>query len=262
MDLGLKGKVAIVTGSSSGLGFAAARLFALEGADVVVCSRTERIEAAAETIRSSTSARVLSVRADLTRPEEVGQLVSRALESLGRIDILVANAGGPAAGSFLSLTPDDWTRAFHTTLMSTVLLCYAVVPHMLNLGGGSIVASQSFTVKQPADRLVLSNSLRLAVIGLVKSLANELGPKGIRVNSINPGWTRTERAEQLIADRARANRTSPDVEQAKITAEIPVGRLGIPEEYAQAVVWLASPAASYVHGHALMVDGGIVKASL
>ena len=153
MNLGLKGKAVIVTGSSSGLGYAAAALFASEEANLVICSRTERIESAAEKIRSSTSAQVLAVQADLGRAEEVAGLISRALEAFGRIDILVANTGGPPGGSFLSFTPDDWTRAFGTTLMTMVHLCYAVVPHMLSQGGGSIVASQSFTVKQPAERL-------------------------------------------------------------------------------------------------------------
>jgi 3-oxoacyl-[acyl-carrier protein] reductase len=244
------------------LGFAAAQCFAAEGADVVICSRTAGIDKAAELIRSASSARVLAVRADLTRQDDIERLVHRVLEAFGRIDILVANSGGPPAGTFLSLSPDDWVQAFHSTLLSTVLLCRSVVPPMLDKGGGSIVASQSFTVKQPADRLILSNSLRPAVIGLVKSLANELGPKGIRVNSINPGWTRTERAEALIADRARAGGTSLEAEEAKINSQIPLGRLASPEEYARAVVWLASPAASYVNGHALIVDGGIVKALL
>lgn len=146
--------------------------------------------------------------------------------------------------------------------MSAVRLCYAVIPHMLERGEGSIVATQSYSVKQPIDHLILSNSIRLAVIGLMKSLANELGPKGIRVNSINPAWTWTERVHELMTDRANRNQTSIDEEISRVTAELPLGRMGTVEEYGRAVVWLASPAASFIHGHALMFDGGAIKAAL
>jgi 3-oxoacyl-[acyl-carrier protein] reductase len=146
--------------------------------------------------------------------------------------------------------------------MSTVYLSYALVPHMLERGAGSLVATQSFTVKQPLDNLILSNSLRMAVIGLMKSLANELGPKGIRVNSINPGWTWTERVEQLMTDRAERNRTSVAEETAFITGDIPLRRMGTAEEFGRAVAWLVSPAASFIHGHALIIDGGTVRAAI
>jgi 3-oxoacyl-[acyl-carrier protein] reductase len=262
MDLGLKDKVALVTAASRGLGKATAREFAREGARVAMCARSERIESAAQEIAGETGARVLPLRADLAKPADIDSLVAATLNDFGRIDILFVNAGGPSPGVFLSFKPEDWEAAANLTLMSTVRLCYAVVPHMLEQGAGSIVASQSYLVKQPLDNLVLSNSLRLAVIGLVKSLANELGPKGIRVNSINPGWTLTERVEQLVADRAARNNTSPEQEAAKITSEIPLGRMGSVEEFARAAVWLASPAAAFIHGHALMVDGGIVKTAL
>jgi 3-oxoacyl-[acyl-carrier protein] reductase len=146
--------------------------------------------------------------------------------------------------------------------MSAVRLCYAVVPHMLGQGGGSILATQSYSVKQPIDNLILSNSIRLAVIGMVKSLANELGPKGIRVNSINPAWTWTERVEQLMADRAMRNQSDIEAEAAKVTEAVPLGRMGTVKEFAQAAVWLASPAAAFIHGHALMFDGGAVKTAI
>jgi 3-oxoacyl-[acyl-carrier protein] reductase len=133
---------------------------------------------------------------------------------------------------------------------------------MLEIGGGSIVTTQSYSVKQPIDNLILSNSIRLEVIGLSKSLANELGPKGIRVNSINPAWTWTERVEQLMADRAMRNNSDIEAESAKVTNAVPLGRMGTVKEFAQAAVWLASPAASFIHGHALMFDGGAVKAAL
>lgn len=262
MDLQLKGKVAMVTAASRGLGKATARGFAREGAHVTMCARSELIDAAAKEIREETGARVLAFQADVTKQADINRVVEGTLKEFGRIDILFANAGGPKPGVFLSLKPEDWEDATDLTLMSTVRLCYSVVPHMLEQGEGSIVSSQSYLVKQPLDNLILSNSLRLAVIGLIKSLANELGPKGIRINSINPAWTWTERVEQLMADRASRAGTTPEDETAKITSDIPLGRMGTVEEFAKAAVWLASPAASFVHGHALMIDGGVVKSAL
>lgn len=262
MDLGLKDKVALVTAASKGLGKATAREFAREGAQVAICARSELVESTAREIAQETGARVLPLRADLTQPAETEALVAATLKEFGRIDILFVNAGGPKPGGFLSLEPDDWETAANLTLMSAVRLCYAVVPHMLQQGEGSIVTTQSYSVKQPIDNLILSNSLRLAVIGLMKSMANELGPKGIRVNSINPAWTWTERVEQLMADRAERAGTSPEAEAAKVTSDVPLGRMGTVEEFARAAVWLASPAASFIHGHALMFDGGASKAAL
>ncbi len=212
--------------------------------------------------REFTGATVHALRADVTRKDDVDRMVASALERLGQIDILIVNAGGPPPGSFLDLAVQHWETAVQLTLMSAVYLCYAVVPHMIERGEGSIVATQSISVRQPLDNLILSNSLRMAVIGLMKSLANELGPKGIRVNSINPGWTRTERVDQLLADREARNKTSQTEEAARITRSIPLGRMGTVEEYGRAVAWLASPAAAYIHGHALSFDGGAVQATL
>lgn len=149
--------------------------------------------------------------------------------------------------------------------MSAVRLCYAALPHLLKNAGpqrGSIVAITSLSVKQPVDNLLLSNSLRMAVIGMLKTLATELGPQGIRVNAIAPGWTETERVVELMQGRAQVNGTTPEDEMRKITAAIPFGRMGRPDEFADALVWLASPRASYVHGIVLPVDGGAIKASL
>ncbi|GAB4454252.1 MAG: SDR family oxidoreductase [Anaerolineales bacterium] len=262
MELGLTDKVVLVTAASKGLGRAAAREFAREGAKVVMCARSEQVEAAAREISQESGASVVAVRGDVTHPADIENVVAATLQNFSRIDILFINAGGPKPGNFLSLTPADWEAAFQLTVMSAVRLCYAVVPHMLQQGAGSIVATQSYTVKQPLDNLILSNSLRLAVIGLTKSLANELGPKGIRVNSINPAWTWTERVEQLMADRAARSGSTPEAEAAKVVSDVPLGRMGTVEEFARAAVWLASPAASFIHGHALMFDGGAVKAAL
>jgi 3-oxoacyl-[acyl-carrier protein] reductase len=262
MDLGLKDKVALVTAASKGLGKAVAREFALEGAQVVMCSRSDLVNKAAEELRKETGANPLALRVDVTKQAEIDAMLGSALTRFGKLDILFINAGGPKPGDFLSLTPEDWEAAVNLTLMSAVRLCYAVVPPMLEQGSGSIVTTQSYSVKQPISNLILSNSIRMAVIGLMKSLANELGPKGIRVNSINPAWTWTERVEQLMADRALRNKTSLEMEAAKVTSEVPLGRMGTVKEFAQAAVWLASPAASFIHGHALMFDGGAVKAPL
>jgi len=262
MDLGLKNKVVLVTAASKGLGKAAAREFAREGAQVAICARSELVEVAAREIREETGAQVLAIQADVTKQADIDKVVEATLKEFGKIDILFVNAGGPKPGNFLSLKPEDWEAAANLTLMSAVRLCYAVVPHMLEQGEGSILTTQSYSVKQPIDNLILSNSLRLAVIGLMKSMANELGPKGIRINSINPAWTWTERVDQLMSDRATRAGTSPQAEAAKVTSDVPLGRMGTVEEFARAAVWLASPAASFIHGHALMFDGGAVKAAL
>lgn len=262
MDLGLTGKAVLVTAASKGLGKAAAMEFARNGARLALCARSEAVDEAADEIRRATGATVHALRADVSRQDEVDRLAASALERLGQIDILILNAGGPPPGSFLELGPQDWEAATRLTLWSAVYLCYAVVPHMIERGHGSIVATQSISVRQPLDNLILSNALRLAVIGLMKSLANELGPKGIRVNSINPGWTRTGRVDQLLSSRAARNRTSAEEEEARITRGIPLGRMGTVEEYGRAVAWLASPAASYIHGHALSFDGGAIQATV
>ncbi len=262
MDLGLNGKTALVTAASRGLGKAAAAALAGEGARMAVCSRTEEIFTAASQIEAQSGTEVLGIQADLTKPADIRQLVSTAIDRFSRIDILVINAGGPPPGSFLELNVSDWHAAIDLTLMSAIHLCYAVVPHMKKAGSGSIVASQSFTVKQPLDNLVLSNALRMAVIGLMKSLANELGPDGIRVNSINPSWTETERVTQILSHNAASSGTSIETQKELLTASIPLGRAGTTEEYGRTVAWLASPAASFIHGHALMFDGGQVRAAL
>lgn len=262
MDLGLEGKVAMVAAASRGLGRAAAETFAREGCQVSICSRTEDIRETARAIESSTGRAVLAVQADVSKADDVKRFTSQTLDRFGQIDILVINAGGPPPGGFLDLDAQAWRDAIDLTLMSAVHMLYEVVPHMIERGSGSIVTTQSYSVKQPIQNLILSNSLRLGVIGLMKSLADELGPRGIRVNSINPAWTTTERVEQLMADRAERNSTSVEVELSKVTENVPLGRPGTVEEFGKAIAWLASPAASFIHGHALMFDGGAVKAPL
>jgi 3-oxoacyl-[acyl-carrier protein] reductase len=262
MDLGLTDQVALVTAASKGLGKAAALAFSQEGAKVAICARSDELDRTAEEIRSKTGGEVLSVKTDVTKREEIENLVQRTLDEYQRIDILIVNAGGPPPGNFQDLTPGDWRAAIDLTIMSAVDMCYTVVPHMLEQGSGSIVTTQSVSVKQPIDNLILSNSLRLAVIGLMKSMANEFGSKGIRVNSINPSYTYTERVQQLLEDRAARNNISVEEQAAKASAIIPLGRMATVEEYGKAIVWLASPAASFIHGHALMFDGGTAQSPL
>ncbi len=260
MNLGLQDRVALVTAASRGLGRAVALELAREGARVAICARQEGpLEEAAVAIRRDTGAEVIAVPADVTDPQGVERVVEATLSRFGRIDILVTNAGGPPPGRFLDFTPADWEAAVQLTLMSVVRLCYAVVPSMRARKSGSIVAMTSVSVKQPLPNLILSNSLRMAVVGMVKTLADELAPDGIRVNAVCPGWTKTERVEQLLRDRAARNGTSVEEEEAKITAAIPLGRMATPEEFARAVAFLASPAASYITGISLLVDGGLYR---
>ncbi len=260
MDLGLDSKIALVTASSRGLGRAVALRLAQEGAHVAICARgRDALRETADDIRRVTGQRVLTIPADVSRPETADQLVQATLETFGRLDILITNAGGPPPGQFLDFTPQDWEEAAQLTLMSAVRLCYAAAPVMKEQGRGSILAMTSITVKQPLPNLILSNSLRLGVTGLIKTLADELAPFGIRANAICPGWTRTARVEQLLEDRAQRSGTTPEDEAANIAADIPLGRMGTPEEFAAAVAFLVSDAASFINGVSLSVDGGMAR---
>ncbi|MDY0297631.1 MAG: SDR family oxidoreductase [Acidobacteriota bacterium] len=256
MDLQLRDQVALVTAASRGLGFAVADTLAAEGARVVMASRSDAIKTAAERIAHGKIHPPVALQADLSKRQDIDHLVQKTLEHYGHIDILFINAGGPDPGNFSQIDVNQWEAGMNLTIMSAVLLCRAVVPVMLRQQRGSIVASQSMSVKQPVENLTLSNALRPAVVGLMKSLADELGPSGIRVNTIHPGWTRTERVDQLVKNRCRTNGTTEAEEMEKITRAIPLGRIGTPEEFACAAAWLASPAAAFIHGQALVIDGG------
>lgn len=262
MDLALKDQVALLTGASRGLGRAAAEAMAHEGAKVAVVSRTPDVVRAADEIRQATGAETLGIQADLTHPDDIGRLLEETLDRFGHVDILFFNIRGPKPGAFLELSAEDWEAGVDLVIMSAVRLLYAVIPHMIERGAGSIIANESFTVKQPVDNLILSNALRLSVIGLVKSLSTELGPKGIRINSINPSWTMTGRVVELLKDRARREGISVDEATRRITASSPLGRMGTVEEYGRMAAWLASPAAAYLSGQAFFFDGGFVQAPL
>ncbi len=259
MDLGLNGSVALVTAASKGLGRAMALQLAQEGARVIICARhADALNRTRDEIVER-GGEVLALPVDLTAPQAASLLVEAAMERWGRLDILIGNAGGPPPGGFLRLQESDWEQAFQLTMMSFVRLCYAAIPALKQSANGSILAFTSISVKQPLPNLALSNSLRLGVTGLVKTLADELAPWHIRVNAICPGWTRTDRVEQLLNDRAQQNHTTVEAEAARITADIPLGRMGTPDEFARAAVFLASPAASYITGISLVVDGGMYR---
>lgn len=263
MDLMLKGKIALVTASSQGLGYAAARALAQEGANIVLCARRAApLNAAAVRLAAETGVEVLPVVADVSSENDIEVLVTQTLKRFKRVDALFLNAGGPPTGHFMSLTPRDWEEAIQLTIQGVVHLMYAVAPVMQRQGGGSILANTSVTVRHPLDNLILSNSLRLAVVGLVKSLSIEMGPDNVRVNAIAPGWTRTERLEEILRARVEQNGTTPEVEAAAIIGDVPLRRMADPMEFGRAAAFLLSPAASYITGVTLLVDGGMARAML
>jgi len=260
MDLGLKDKRAFVAASSRGLGFAAALTLAREGCKVVVNSReTENARAAAERITNETGLLSFGMVGDVGDFSAAENLIQSTVDVLGGLDILITNAGGPPSGSFEIFDDETWQKAVDTSFLSHFRLIRAALPHLRKSDSPSVLTMTSYTVKQPVPYLVLSNSIRAATVGLTKSLALELGKENIRFNSIMPGWTETERVVNLMADRAKTNNSTIEEERSKQTAEIPLGRLGNPQEFANAAVFLVSPAASYIHGVTLAVDGGIIK---
>jgi len=257
MDLQLRGKVALVTAASKGLGKATAWQFAREGAKVVICARSEVVEKAAAEIANDTGAEVVAVRADVTQPADIERVINTTVETFGGLDILVTNAGGPPAGTFDDTDLPAWESAVHLNLLSAVSLVKYALPHLRKSTAPAILTITSTSTKQPVKNLVLSNSIRLAVIGLTKTLSQELGQDQIRVNSILPGWTYTERVEELIDARIAKTGQTKEAEIASINAAVPLGRMGKPEEFANVAVFLCSPAASFVNGVMLQVDGGL-----
>ena len=260
MDLGLKGQGVMVAASSQGIGLATAEAFAREGAQVAMCARTEKtlLEAAGR-IRGQTGAEVYAEPVDVTDSSAVQRFAEQVAKRFGRIDVCVANAGGPPAKNFLSITADEWRKAVDLNLMSTVHLARAVIPYMQRHRWGRIIAITSISVKQPIADLVLSNSVRAAVVGLVKSLSNEFGKDGILVNNVAPGYTATERLQELAQVRALAAGRGQQEIYDSWAAETPVKRLGDPREIADVIVWLASERASYVTGQTILADGGIYR---
>jgi 3-oxoacyl-[acyl-carrier protein] reductase len=260
MDLGLKDRVAIVAASSQGLGKAVALGLAQEGARLAICARTElTLNATAEEIRKATGAQVLALAVDVTVYEQVRRFVAETVERYGRVDICVANAGGPPAKPFAETTVEDWRAGVDLNLMSTLYFGREVLPLMQKQKWGRLITITSVAVKQPVDGLILSNSVRSAVSGLVKSLSNEYGKDNVLVTNVCPGYTQTARLEQLAGKLAAAEGIGPEQIRARWAAQVPLRRLGQPEEFANLVVFLASERASYLTGVSIAVDGGLVK---
>jgi 3-oxoacyl-[acyl-carrier protein] reductase len=263
MNLGLEGKVALVAAASRGLGRAVAEELAAEGASLVLCARAaESLTEAGEQIERTTGAAVLGVAGDVSSSADVSRIVASALERFGRVDILVTNAGGPPAGTFESLSAEDWEAATRLTLTSVLNLTRAVLPGMRERRWGRILNVTSIAVKQPVENLMLSNSLRAAVTGFARTLANEVAADGITVNNLLPGYTRTERVEELARGAAAREGVSEAEARARWESEIPMRRLGEPREFAALAAFLASERAGYITGTSITVDGGWVRSLL
>jgi 3-oxoacyl-[acyl-carrier protein] reductase len=263
MDLRLKHKRALVTGASRGLGFATARGLACEGCHVAINSRNEeKLSEAARQLSEQCHTKVIALPGDITDAATPEKLIQQAAQSLEGLDILITNAGGPPPGRFVDFDDNTWLRAIEQSLLSHVRLIRAALPWLRSSSAASVLAITSYSVKQPIPNLVLSNSIRAATVGLIKTLALELGSEGIRFNSILPAWTETERVITLMEHRARTNGTTVAEETAKQAKDSALGRMGTPEEFANAAVFLVSPAASYITGVMLTVDGGMYKGTL
>jgi 3-oxoacyl-[acyl-carrier protein] reductase len=251
MELGLKNKVAFVAASSQGLGKSVALELATEGASVIICGRNqENLEHTKHEIEKRSNGEVLALAGDLSIADEREQIIKKTLDVYSHVNILITNTGGPPAGKLEELKQEDWDKAYKTLLTSAVGLINGFLPGMKQKRWGRIISITSMAVKQPINNLILSNSVRASVVGLIKTLANELAIYNITVNNVMPGYTETERLKELIE-------TTPSFASAK--SEIPLGRFGTPEEFAAAVTFLASERASYITGVSLAVDGGWIK---
>lgn len=260
MDLGLKNRVALVAASSQGIGLATAEAFAAEGCRVAMCARnSDRLQAAADKIRKEYGVEVFSEAIDVSDSTSVSRFVANVTAKFGSVDICVTNAGGPPAKGFLACTLEEWRHALEFNFLSAVYFAREVIPHMQRKRWGRIVTITSITTKQPVADLVLSNAVRAAVVGLVRSLANEFGKDGILVNNVGPGFTATERLKELARARAAGSGKSELELFDAWAADAPVKRLGEPREVAETIVWLASERASYVTGQTVLVDGGMYK---
>ena len=263
MDLGLKDKIAVVGGASKGIGKATAFGFAREGAKVVVCARDPGLlQGTAEEIRRETGAEVLEVPGDLSQLEATEQLIDKTIERFGTVHVLVANTGGPPLGGFGQMSDADWENAFSLNFLSTARLIRKVLPYMEKQKWGRIVSVMSMSVKEPIDGLILSNGVRPAVVGMAKTLSREIGKHNITINTVLPGRILTDRLKSGIT--ARAQRAGKSFEEAlqDSASDVPLRRIGDPQEMANVIVFLASEAASYVNGVSVQVDGGLIRGLL
>jgi 3-oxoacyl-[acyl-carrier protein] reductase len=260
METGLRNRVALISGASQGLGKATALAFAAEGVHLAISARNEEaLRQLADHVRQRYSVEVHVEPCDAHNRVATEQFVRNTHDLFGRIDICVTNAGGPPAKQFLETTQADWDDAFALNLRSAVDFARAVIPHMQQQRWGRIITISSITVKQPQPQLVLSNAVRAGIMGLIRSLANEFGKDGITANNVGPGYTATDRLIQLAETRSAATGKSlKEVQQAWVD-QIPLGRLGRPEEIADAIVWLASERAAFITGQTILVDGGMYQ---
>lgn len=260
MDYGLKGRSVVVAAASEGIARAAAMKFAGEGARLALCSRDAgKLTRTAEEIRQQHGVPVITEPFDVTDEQAVQRFVQRVGAEYGAVDVCITNAGGPPARMFLSTTTEEWRRAFELNLLSVAHLARAVIPWMQRKRWGRIVTLTSVSVRQPVGDLIYSNAVRAGVLGLVKSLSNEFGKDGITVNNVGPGYTATARLTELITKRAVEQGMTEEQYAARLSADTPLGRLGQPDEVADAIVWLASERASFITGQTLLVDGGLYK---
>ena len=260
MELGLKGKVALVAAASRGLGKAVAEELAIEGVSLILCARDEAIlQKTCDVIRKKFGVEILGVTTDLSKTVDIERLYQSAMEKFGRIDILVTNVGGPPAATFENLPREAWENATSLLLTSVLDLTRLVLPQMKERNWGRILNITSIAAKQPVNNLILSNSLRAAVTGFAKTLADEVAPFGITVNNILPGYTRTERVIQLAQTIAEKEGITPAEAQSRWENEIPMKRLGEPHEFAALAAFLVSERASYITGSSIAVDGGWIR---
>lgn len=263
MDLGLKGKVAVVAASTKGLGKAVATSLAAEGATIIISGRhKQNIHDAVEEIKKSTGQTPFSVQADVTRPEDIDRLFDEAGRRFGTVNILVCNAGGPPAGGFTEFNDEQWSKAVELNLMSTVRLIRKAAPIMQKQKWGRIVNVTSLTVKQPADNLLLSNAVRAAVIGLAKTISRDLARDNVLINNVAPYYVSTKRIDYLMEETAAKRGISKEEALQSIVKEIPMGRLGTPEEFGYFVAFLCSEKNSYVTGATIQFDGGAYRGML
>jgi len=263
MDLGLHGKVALVTGASRGIGLATAHAFAREGCAVAICGRERQaLSAVAAELRQTHNGDVLDVSCDLAQASDITALVAAVAAKFGTVHVLVNNGGGPPPGSFADLKDRDWQAAYESTLMAAVRITQAVVPMMQRQRWGRVINVSSYAVKQPIPDLLLSNSLRLGLIGWAKTLAGQLARDNVLVNTVGPGWTRTDRVTQMVESRATTGGIAASEVESRILSAVPIGRFGRTEEIADVIAFLGSERASFVTGSFIAVDGGAVQSPL